>query len=356
MKKVTCSVCGFEAHFLAPHLLNEHNLTPVTYTKTYGPEARLVSEAGEELLAAESDNSLVDYDVKKTFGVDLGKIKTVPGFTKVSARVPKIDPDYVFDKELLRVVLKGFVDRNEKVLLTGPTGSGKSTMYMQVAARLNWPLIRINYDNDLTRSDLIGQWKLIDGKTVFQYGLIPTGMREGCIILQDEWDAMNPGVALAMQPVMEGGALTITETGEVIEPHPYCRLFATANTIGQGDATGLYAGTQVQNFATLDRFTMVEVVDYPTKHAETKIVTAKVGIDDATLLSNLTEVAKLVRDAFKKGDMVATMSTRTVVNVAKKLVDFGDVKTAYRVGFLNKLNEDDRAVVAELVQRVWGGV
>lgn len=352
--KVACAVCGYTAHFLEPHLQAEHNMTVKQYLADY-PTAKVVSAAGQKALNEFNENPMVDGSIKKLFGIGISKnIKTVPMFQKPQASTPAIDPAYVFDKENLLLMVKAIVDPTEKVLFTGPTGSGKSSIIEQVAARLNWGFTRIACDGDQTRADLIGQWTLVDGKTVFQYGLIPLAMMNGHILDIDEWDAMNPSVGMALQSVLEGKPLTITETGEVITPAWTFRIFATSNTIGQGDATGLYNGTQPQNFAQLDRFTLVQIVDYPDKANEAKIIENVTGIDDSMILDKLIEVANLVRSAHKKGDCVATMSTRTIINVAKKLLDFGDVRMAYKLTFVNKLNDDDSVLVRELLQRVWG--
>ncbi|MFP5214149.1 MAG: AAA family ATPase, partial [Acidobacteriota bacterium] len=177
---------------------------------------------------------------------------------------------------------------------------------------------------------------------------------EGAVLILDEWDCMNPSVGMVLQSVLEGSPLTVTETGEVIRPHADFRLFATSNTTGQGDETGLYNGTTPQNFASLDRFTMVAEVGYPDAETEKEIIRKKTGCENGVVLERLTRCAAMVREGFLSEQTRATMSTRTVVNVASKLLTFGDVLFAYSIGYLNKLAPEDRKFCREAVQRVWG--
>ena len=351
VEKVECSECGFKAHFLEPHLKEAHGLTPDDY------ESEVMSEPAKAYLKnleAQSRNEQIDFDIKKTFGTEINdSVKTVKGFKSPHANTPETDADYFFRQRPLAVVLYASMKANERVLLTGPTGSGKSTIIEQVAARLNKPFYRVNLDNDITRSDFIGKDELKGDETRFLYGILPKAMIEGAWLLVDEWDCANPGVAMVLQAVLEGKPLTITETGEVIYPHEDFRIFATSNTLGQGDDTGLYNGTQPQNFAQLDRFTLVEVIDYPKVAEEKKILAKKTGINDSEILDKFLKVGNLVRDAFLKEEIMTTMSTRTMVNIANKLKDFGDVKMAYELAYLNKLSKDDRTFCAEIIQRVW---
>jgi len=356
--KVRCEICGEEMHFLEPHLGKAHNLTVGAYQYSY-PGKPVVSEAGKEKLAAVNANPKIDGNIKKLFGVSINKsVLTIPMFSKPQPTTPAIDPEFVFDKESLMVALYVVANNNTKrAMYVGPTGCGKTTGIEQVAARLNWGWTRLNLDSNITRDALIGTWKLNEHSVmVWQDGLLTNAMRHGHLTCIDEIDGGDPSVTMCIQSILEGRPLTIPETGEVVPPHTDFRLFATGNTGGQGDATGLYNGTQVQNFATMDRFNLTVECDYPNKASETKILKGKTGIDDPMILDKMTEVASLVRTAFKKGDMVATMSTRTVVEVGKALCDFGDVNMAYRLAFVNKLNSDDRTLVKELIQRVWGKV
>lgn len=354
--KIECKECGAKVHVLPVHLENEC-IGVKAYTEKY-PEAPLFSEAAKRLLEQKQNivnNVKVEFNIEKTFGVKLNdKVNTVPGFETAFPTTPVVDEHYVFNKSLLASVLFAVTTPGEKMLLTGATGTGKSSVVEQVAARLNLPFYRVNMDAHMTRSDFVGQWILEGKEMTFQYGILPTAMKEGAVLLLDEWDAGSPEVMLALQAVLDGGRLTITENGETVEPHPDFRIFATGNTTGQGDETGLYNGTQPQNFATLNRFTLVEEVDYMPKEQEKKVVKLKTGITDGDFLEKIVEVARLIRKAHVRGEMFAVMSTRNVVNIAKKVLAFGDIKKAYQVGFMNVLNTEDKAFTEEVIQRVWG--
>jgi cobaltochelatase CobS len=358
--KVECRICGAKAHFLEMHLTEVHGMTAADYLKTY-PDAKVLSEAAEHKLsqiASDTRNQKVVVKLKDLFGANpFGNPDraTIEAFKAPRPNTPKTDPNYYFNPEILAVVLYAIQNQNMKLLLVGPTGSGKTSIAEQVAARLNRGFYRINFDGDITRADLVGQWVLtVKNEMHFQYGILPKAMREGAVLVLDEWDCVNPSVGMVLQSMIEGKPLTITETGEVIEPHPDFRLIATANTVGQGDDTGLYNGTQPQNFATLDRFTVVEHVDYPTQAKEKKILTQTTGITDDDVLDKLTRTAKLIREAFVKQEIRATMSTRTVVNAARLMLDWGSPKRAYTLGFLNKLTTEDQNVCLEVIQRIWG--
>ena len=358
LKKIKCEVCGEECHFIEAHLNESHPEMSVSDYQAAFPAAPIMSESAKNrlvLLAEEADNGMVDLSIKGLFRLAVfGSKDDIKGFRNPHKTTPKIDPDYHFNQGLLAMILYSIVNRNNPVLLSGPTGSGKSSVITQVAARLNWPYYRVNCDVDISRADFVGQWVLRGKEMTFQYGLLPRAMREGAVLIVDEWDAANPAVSFVLQAVLEDdGKLTIAETGEIIEPHPNFRIFCTANTLGMGDETGLYNGTQPQNFAALDRFKLVEHVDYPPAAIEQKIIESKTGISDKSILSKLSEMAKLVRESFKKDEIRVTMSTRTLINIAEKLVDFGDVKTAYNVAYINKCSGDDKKVVSELLQRIW---
>jgi len=355
--KIKCEICSAEAHFIEAHLKEEHDMTIEDYQNAY-PSAPIMSEAAKARLSElskGSNNKKVVYSISKLFGINVfGGKDEIVGFENPHSTTPKIDPDYIFSQQLLASCLYAVMNRNEPMLLSGPTGSGKSSVITQIAARLNLPYYRINCDMDISRADFVGQWVLHGKEMRFQYGILPRAMREGAIFIQDESDTANPGVAMAMQAVLEDdGKLTIAETGELVSPHEDFRVFCTANTLGMGDETGLYNGTQPQNFATLDRMKIVEIVDYPEAKAEKKIITSKVGISDKDILDKLCNYAKLIREAFKKDEIRVTMSTRTIINIAQKLVDFGDVKSAYRVAYINKCSGEDRKFAEEILQRIW---
>lgn len=357
MEKVECKICGEKAHFLEVHLTKAHDMSVEDYESQH-PGAPVLSEAAKARLAELSkltNNSKVDFDIKKTFGVSVfARVTTTQGFENSHPNTPEVDPDYNFDKSLLGLVLYALNTDGENMLLSGPTGSGKSSVVEQTAARLNLPFYRVNFDLDIARADFVGQW-VLDGKDMaFQYGILPRAMREGAVLLLDEWDCANPAVAMALQAVLDGGRLMIAETGETIIPASGFRMFATANTLGQGDESGMYNGTQPQNFAQLDRFGTTAIVDYLGAREEKKILKNKTGIVDNDVLDKLYDYAKLVREAFKKEEIRVTMSTRSLINVGKKIVDFGDVKTAYMVAFINKASGDDREFCLEILQRVWG--
>lgn len=361
---VKCKECGYEAHILIKHLADEHGLTPEEYTENH-PGAKVISELAEERLAQESKqgrNERALFNVKDFFGVKLG-VEKVKGWMEPWQNTPAIDPDYVFHKELLNPLLCALED-NMKVLLVGPTGSGKTSCPTQICARLNLPLYKMSFDGEIGRSEFVGQYVLTGpDKMEFIYGVLPRAMKEGAVLILDEWDMMRADITGVLQSVLEpGGSLTILETGETIYPHENFRVISTANTTGSGDETGLYAGTEVQNYAARDRWNMCLTVDYPDKRTETKVILQKTGIGDFAkengakpneLVNNFLKVAELIRDSFKKDQITCTMSTRTIINVASLYVKFGDMKMAWNVGYVNKLNSDDSKVVKEFLQRVF---
>lgn len=311
-------------------------------------------------LAESVTNSRVDFDIEKLFGVSINdKVKTVKGWAYPHWNTPKVDETYVFNRELLAIVLYALEHANQPVLLIGPTGSGKSSVIEQAVARVNRPYYRMNFDGDITRAEFVGQWIINKDRVMeFHYGVLPRAMKEGAVLVCDELDCASPTVVFVLQNVLDGGALTLLETGEIIEPHSDFRIFATANIQGLGDSTGLYSGTQPQNFATLNRFKLVRHVDYLSEDQERQVVMRKLGLEEVALnsevLTKLVQYASLVRSAYKKNEIMATISTRAVINIADKFRAFGDVEMAYELGFLSLLSEDDRRVCRELLQRVWG--
>jgi len=242
---------------------------------------------------------------------------------------------------------------NDRVLLVGPTGAGKSSLVAQLAARTNWPLTKVNLHGETSAADFLGTHKVKDGTVYFSYGILPTAMRNGDILCLEELDAADPGVLFALQGVLEeGGTLTLADNGgEVITPHPRFRLVATANTLGTGDDSGgLYAVTQVLNAAFLDRWGIVLNIGYLPESAEKKLVMAKAPALEHALVSGLVKLAGAIRKAINEETLYSTFSTRRLLALARKIKPLG-LARALEVTVLNKLPKTDRAVVAELAQR-----
>ncbi|MBB5515670.1 cobaltochelatase CobS [Rubricella aquisinus] len=304
-----------------------------------------------------ADKPTKDVSVREAFGIDSDMI--VKGFEQGSDRVPDLDSTYQFDRDTTLAILAGFM-HNRRVMIQGYHGTGKSTHIEQVASRLNWPCVRVNLDSHISRIDLIGKdaIKLQDGAQVteFQEGILPWALRNPVAIVFDEYDAGRPDVMFVIQRVLEkDGKLTLLDQNQVIHPHPYFRLFATANTVGLGDTTGLYHGTQQINQGQMDRWSLVATLNYLPHAAETAIIAAKnPTYDDAAgkqTLSRMVTVADLTRTAFMQGDISTVMSPRTVLAWAENARIFGDVGFAFRLTFLNKCDELERQTVAEFYQR-----
>ncbi len=294
-----------------------------------------------------------DISVRDTFGIDSDMI--VKGFAETSDRVPTIDDTYQFDHDTTLAILAGFT-HNRRVMIQGYHGTGKSTHIEQVAARLNWPCVRVNLDSHISRIDLIGKdaIKLRDGKQVteFQEGILPWALRNPTAIVFDEYDAGRADVMFVIQRVLEvDGKLTLLDQNKVITPHPYFRLFATANTVGLGDTTGLYHGTQQINQGQMDRWSIVSTLNYLPHEAEVNIVAAKNPGFDRTVIEHMVTVANLARNAFMNGDISTVISPRTVITWAQNSVIFNDIGFAFRLTFLNKCDELEREVIAEFYQR-----
>mgnify|MGYP005847817667 CR=1 FL=1 len=306
------------------------------------------------------DRPTVDVDVRGAFGIDT--TMTVKGFAQATDRVPALDPTYRFDRDTTLAILAGFA-HNRRVMIQGYHGTGKSTHIEQVAARLNWPCVRVNLDSHISRIDLIGKdaIKIRDGRQVteFHEGILPWALRNPCAIVFDEYDAGRPDVMFVIQRVLEtDGKLTLLDQNEVITPHPCFRLFATANTVGLGDTTGLYHGTQQINQGQMDRWSLVATLNYLPHAAEVAIVLAKRPDMDTpegrTTVGRMVTVAELTRSAFMNGDLSTVMSPRTVIAWAENAAIFGDVGFAFRLTFLNKCDELERQTVAEFYQRCFG--
>ncbi|MBL3568493.1 cobaltochelatase subunit CobS [Rhodovulum sp. BSW8] len=300
-----------------------------------------------------------EISVREVFGIDTDMI--VKGFETPTDRVPDLDPTYKFDPDTTLAILAGFT-HNRRVMIQGYHGTGKSTHIEQVAARLNWPCVRVNLDSHISRIDLIGKdaIKLKDGVQVteFQEGILPWALRNPCAIVFDEYDAGRADVMFVIQRVLEvDGKLTLLDQNQVITPHPYFRLFATANTVGLGDTTGLYHGTQQINQGQMDRWSLVATLNYLSHDAETAIVLAKCphyNTDKGRKqINHMVTVAELTRTAFMNGDLSTVMSPRTVIAWAQNAEIFRSVGFAFRVTFLNKCDELERQTVAEFYQRLF---
>ena len=299
-------------------------------------------------------------DVKKTFGID-ANIK-VPAFSKANEYVPDRDEAYRFDRDTTLAILAGFA-HNRRVMIQGYHGTGKSTHIEQVAARLNWPCVRINLDSHISRIDLVGKDAIVlkDGQQVteFREGLLPWALQHPVALVFDEYDAGRPDVMFVIQRVLEvQGKLTLLDQNRVIRPHPAFRLFSTTNTIGLGDTTGLYHGTQQINQGQMDRWSIVATLNYLAHDSEVDIVVAKVpayaSAEKKKQISAMVRVADMTRNAFINGDLSTVMSPRTVITWAENAEIFGDVGFAFRLTFLNKCDELERATVAEFYQRAFG--
>jgi len=298
--------------------------------------------------------------VRDLFGIDIDM--TVPAFSQADERVPDLDPAYVFDPDTTLAILAGFAF-NRRVMVQGYHGTGKSTHIEQVAARLNWPCIRINLDAHISRIDLIGRDAIVlkDGQQVteFREGLLPWAMQHPVALVFDEYDAGRPDVMFVIQRVLEAeGKMTLLDQNRVIHPNRWFRLFATSNTVGLGDTTGLYHGTQQINQGQMDRWNIVVTLNYLPAEVEAQIVLAKSGEYDHAggreEVANMIKVADLTRQGFINGDISTVMSPRTVISWAQNTLIFKDVGFAFRLSFLNKCDEAERPLVAEYYQRVFG--
>ena len=298
--------------------------------------------------------------VREVFGLDVDL--EVPAYSQTSERVPDLDPSYLFDYSTTMAILAGFA-RDWRVLISGFHGTGKSTHIEQVAARLNWPCLRINLDSHVSRIDLIGKDAIVlrEGKQVteFQDGILPWAYQRNVALVFDEYDAGRPDVMFVIQRVLEStGQLTLLDQSRVIRPHPAFRFFATANTVGLGDTTGLYHGTQQINQAQMDRWSITTVLNYLAADKETEVVLAKAPhLQDAEgrkLVEKMVSLAGLTRNAFRNGDLATVMSPRTVITWTQNLTFFKDVGLSLELAFVNKCDPSERALIAELYQRVFG--
>ena len=297
---------------------------------------------------------------RSTFGVDFDM--EVPAFSQASEFTPAVDESYIFDDQTTQAILAGFA-YNRRVMVQGYHGTGKSTHIEQIAARLNWPLVRINLDSHVSRIDLVGKDAIVlkDGKqsTEFREGLLPWALQNPVALTFDEYDAGRPDVMFVIQRVLEAeGRLTLLDQNKVITPNPSFRLFATTNTVGLGDTSGLYHGTQQINQGQMDRWSLVCQLNYLSHTQEEAIVLAKSPTYDTAegkdMIASMVRVADMTRASFIAGDISTVMSPRTVMNWTENTRIFGgDIAQAFRLTFLNKCDELERAVISEFYQRAF---
>jgi len=302
----------------------------------------------------------IKVSIKQTFGID--STMEVDGFSKKNDYVPDIDKSYKFDKDTTLAIISGFAF-NKRVLIQGYHGTGKSTHIEQIAARLNWPCIRVNLDSHVSRIDLIGKDAIIlkDGKQVTQFneGILPWSIQNPVALVFDEYDAGRPDVMFVIQRVLEAdGSFTLLDKNKVIKQNKYFRLFATSNTVGLGDTSGLYHGTQQINQGQMDRWNIVTTLNYLGLDKEMEIVLSKNKNLDNTkgkeMVANMIKVASLTRKGFVAGDISTVMSPRTVLHWAENNEIFKDTGYAFRVTFLNKCDEMEKNIIAEYYQRCFG--
>ena len=317
--------------------------------------AKFVPSPAHSLSATDTE-----VNARDVFGIDVDMM--IPAFSEASDYVPTHDPNYQFDHDTTIAILAGFA-HNRRVMVQGYHGTGKSTHIEQVAARLNWPCIRVNLDSHISRIDLIGKDAIVlrDGKQVteFREGILPWALQNPVALVFDEYDAGRADVMFVIQRVLEvDGKLTLLDSNKVIHPNPHFRLFATANTVGLGDTTGLYHGTQQINQGQMDRWSIVSTLNYLPHEDEVGIVTAKVpqyvDKNGTEQVAAMVRMADLTRKGFMAGDLSTVMSPRTVITWAENAAIFGDMTLAFRLTFLNKCDEVERPTVAEYYQRCFG--
>jgi cobaltochelatase CobS len=384
--KVRCAVpgCKYEGHILVVHAKEEHGLDAENYTKLH-PSAPLFSEKGrseyEKRFASGGGKAKSPirkkrmFSVRETFGVDLGvetddngspvlengkpklKDRLVSGFVEATEFTPQIDPGYVFDPEVLLVLLMGFSSK-DRILITGGTGTGKTSMLEQVAARLNYSVVKINFDACITRNDLVGEWIVKGKEMVFQYGVLPMAFRmPGCIIIFDEWDTISAETSFVIQRPLqkEDGKILIMETGgELVPLHEDNVLAATANTAGQGDESGLYShGTRMQNYSQINRFGITIKMAYLEPDKEKEMLAKKYpDLEKAEVEAFVTAINK-VRDGFSNGQISVPLSPRDLLNWAQKYLMMGDPMKAAKFCFLNRMSTEDAQVTEGIIQRAF---
>jgi cobaltochelatase CobS len=302
----------------------------------------------------------IKISANQTFGIETEM--EIQGFSQKSEYVPEIDKNYKFDRDTTLAILSGF-SFNKRVLIQGYHGTGKSTHIEQVAARLNWPCIRVNLDSHVSRIDLIGKDAIVikDGKqiTEFKEGVLPWSIQNPVALVFDEYDAGRPDVMFVIQRVLESeGSFTLLDKNKVLKQNKNFRLFATSNTIGLGDTTGLYHGTQQINQGQMDRWNIVTTLNYLDFDKELEIILGKNKAMNNTKgkekISNMIKVASLTRKGFMAGDISTVMSPRTVIHWTENYQIFKDTGYAFRVTFLNKCDDLEKSIIAEYYQRCFG--
>jgi cobaltochelatase CobS len=317
-----------------------------------------MTEPADALLSLAPDKKVT---AREAFGIESDM--QVPAFSERTEYVPDNDPAYRFDPKTTLAICAGFAF-NRRVMVQGYHGTGKSTHIEQIAARLNWPMVRVNLDSHVSRIDLVGKDAIVlkEGKqiTEFREGMLPWALQRPVALVFDEYDAGRPDVMFVIQRVLEAqGRLTLLDQNRVIRPNPYFRLFSTTNTVGLGDTTGLYHGTQQINQGQMDRWSIVTTLNYLEHDAEVEIILAKSpfyakNADGKRKISDMVRVADMTRNAFMNGDISTVMSPRTVITWAENAEIFGDIGMAFQLTFLNKCDELERPTVAEFYQRCFG--
>lgn len=368
--KIVCKACGHQAHDLKPHFIGGRDggcsVTEKEYLERF-PGAELVSELFKrklsEMRSSKSLNNTLtvkQYSIHKTFGIAMGKDAMIDGFVERSPNVPDIDPEYQFPLEATKIILVGLTT-NRPTMVHGPTGSGKSTLIEQIAARINYPVLRVNHHKDMYSYDIVGQKKIEGGETKFEYGPAPIAMRQPMILIMDEWDATNPEVALLYQSLLErrhdgsrlGNLVLTANSGERIEAHPRFRIVATSNTTGLGDEKGYYQGTEVQNIAFISRFLLRVKLDYMDIKQETELLRKKFPALSADEAAAFAKTASLIRKRFEAGELNVPYSIRDLINWADLYLMIGDAAQAMRFSCTSILPYSDEKVISEIVQRTF---
>jgi len=358
-----CRLCGEAIREMAPHIEKMHGMSPTDYQERYPDwplEPLTLGAAIREGSLSYLDRPKEQYSVLETFGFYWNekkkKDKMVWGYKSPGPLTPPIDPTYVFNPEYTPVLLLGLHKRN-KVLCYGPSGSGKTSIWQQIAARLNYNCVRINFDAGISRADLVGQW-IVKGKEMnFAHGILPKAMLlPGTIIIFDEWDSISEECSFVLQrPLEEHSQLMLLEKGEeVVTLHEDNLIVATANTAGLGDDTGLYsAGTRIQNFSQINRYQLCVIMDYLPPEEEAKILLKRFPDDvDQDEAEMMVAAANLIREAFQNKQLSTPISTRDVVNWAEKYAVWGNPLRAATYCFINRSPIEDRETLQKLIKRV----